>query len=141
MCLAAGPRSIAPRTEPPHIAAPGGDDRSTPAAAVVATALVPAVWWLTQRIHPTPVRLVIAVACLWGGLTGWLAAAPADDGALQWVAAAAAVLLVAATMRSVTPVATPHLAAATVLVVAAAGGARWLAPIRSPPSACWRSQR
>jgi type VII secretion integral membrane protein EccD len=99
------------------------DPAALTAAAVVATALVPGAWWLTQRVHPALLRLVIAVACLWGGLTGWLAASPADDGPLRWLAAAAAVLLVAATMRSVTAVAAPHLAAATVLAVAAAGGA------------------
>jgi hypothetical protein len=65
---------------------------------------------------------VIAVACLWGGLSGWLAGSWLDDTRLAWLTAAAGVLLVTVTIRSITRLAAPHLAAATVLVVAAAAG-------------------
>jgi type VII secretion integral membrane protein EccD len=91
-------------------------------SAAVAAALIPAVWWAAQRTHQGIAHLVIAVACLWGGLSGWLAGSWLDNTRLAWLTAAAGVLLVTVTIRSITHMAAPHLAAATVLIASAVAG-------------------
>ena len=91
-------------------------------SAAVAAALIPAVWWSAQRTHRGISHLVIAVACLWGGLSGSLAGSWLPNARVAWLTAAAGVLLVTVTIRSVTHLAAPHLAAAMVLAAAAVTG-------------------
>jgi type VII secretion integral membrane protein EccD len=134
--IATGTIALAASTLLPDLRQPR-DIVALTAAATVAAALVPAVWWTTQRTYPSwgegerqraggrgswLAHLVIGVACLWGGLSGWLAGSWLDNSRLAWLTAAAGVLLVTVAIRSITRIASGHLAAAAVLIVATAGG-------------------
>lgn len=119
--IAAGAVALAAIALLPELRQPR-DTVALSASAAVAAALIPAVWWVTQRTHPGVTHLVIAVACLWGGLSGWLAGSWLNNTRLAWLAAAGGLFLVTVTIRSITRMAAPHLAAATVLIAAAAAG-------------------
>jgi type VII secretion integral membrane protein EccD len=89
------------------------------AAALVAALLVAAGWWAGRRGQPRVGMLLVAVATGWGGVGGGLAASFPDwPPAAVAGAAAAGAALVAAVARTVTPVATAHLAGLSLLAAA-----------------------
>ncbi|HET8684451.1 MAG TPA: type VII secretion integral membrane protein EccD, partial [Micromonosporaceae bacterium] len=95
-------------------------DAATLAAAVGVGALgVLAGWWAQRSGYPRAALAVLATACLWGGLAGWLASTyPRWPVAASLGAGLAGGLVVAGVARAVTTAATAHLAAIVVLAVA-----------------------
>lgn len=91
-------------------------------AGLLVALLVLAGWWATHRGQRYVAQLVVAVAVLWGGVAGALAASyPEWPLAAAVGSALAGGLLVAAVTRALTPVATAHLAALGLLAAAGAG--------------------
>jgi type VII secretion integral membrane protein EccD len=90
------------------------------ASAVLAAVLVGTALWAIHRKEHAPARLLIAVACAWGALFGWLAA-----GSIGWsvwgtyAGAAMLAMSVAATTFAATRLAAPHLAALAVVALTA----------------------
>ncbi|QSB15720.1 type VII secretion integral membrane protein EccD [Natronosporangium hydrolyticum] len=91
-------------------------------AVVVAALLVLAGWWATRQDHGWVAQLTIAVAALWAGVAGWLAASfPQWPVAAALGAALAAALLLTALARVATHLATAQLAALSLVGAAGIG--------------------
>lgn len=119
--LAAGSAALALATVLPQVWAPRHAGALV-TAVLVAALLVLAGWWAGRAGFWRVTHVVVAVAALWGAVAGWLAATYP-----QWPVAAAAGsalaggLLVTAVSRALTPVATAHLAALSLLGAAGIG--------------------
>ena len=106
-------------------------------AATLALALAAAAAVLGRRGYPGPASAVLAGACLWAGIGGWLAATgwPTPAPAVAGLAAGAlASLILATVVAPAIPSAAIHLAASAVIALAAGASVALtgLAPLAAP---------